>query len=222
MKLELISFKLCPFAQRAIISLNIQNHDFETTYINPMDPPDWFKEISPNGQVPLLKVDDQVVFESLVITEFIEEISQTSFHPKDAIQRANNRAWIIFSGDMFGDMLGIVTGDEKKFNASKVALFNKLTKVESIKGSEKFFNGDEFNMIDAAFAPIFMRLAWINEFTDNALSLAEFKNLNAWSKAILEVETVKNSVVDGLDDVYYSNIEGREGHLSTLLVEEDY
>ena len=77
-------------------------------------------------------------------------------------------------------------------------------------------------MIDAAFAPIFMRLAWINEFTDNALSLAKFKNLNAWSKAILEIETVKNSVVDGLDDVYYSNIEGREGHLSTLLVEEDY
>jgi glutathione S-transferase len=41
------------------------------TYINPMDPPAWFKEISPTGQVPLLKVDDQVIFESLVITEFI-------------------------------------------------------------------------------------------------------------------------------------------------------
>jgi hypothetical protein len=26
------------------------------TYINPMDPPDWFKEISPTEQVPLLKV----------------------------------------------------------------------------------------------------------------------------------------------------------------------
>jgi glutathione S-transferase len=36
-----------------------------------MDPPDWFKEISPTGQVPLLKVDDQAIFESLVITEFI-------------------------------------------------------------------------------------------------------------------------------------------------------
>jgi len=69
-------------------------------------------------------------------------------------------------------------------------------------------------------APIFMRLAWINEFTDNALSLAEFTNLSAWSKSILAVETVKTSVVDGLDDVYYSNIEGREGYLSTLLVDE--
>ncbi|SHN92439.1 hypothetical protein BHECKSOX_695, partial [Bathymodiolus heckerae thiotrophic gill symbiont] len=63
MKLELISFKLCPFAQRAVILLNTQKIDFEITYINPMDPPDWFKEISPTGQVPLLKVDDQIVFE---------------------------------------------------------------------------------------------------------------------------------------------------------------
>jgi len=39
MKLELISFKLCPFAQSAIILLNTQKIDFEITYINPMDPP---------------------------------------------------------------------------------------------------------------------------------------------------------------------------------------
>lgn len=222
MKLELISFKLCPFAQRAIIALNSQNHDFEVSYINPMDPPDWFKAISPTGQVPLLKVDDQVVFESSVIAEFINDISTTDMHPTDVVQKANNRSWIAFSGDMLGDMFGIVTGDEEKFNTAKKALFGKLAKIESVKDSKTFFNGDEFNMIDAAFAPIFMRLAWINEFTDNALSLAEFKNLNAWSDAILALEVVKNSVVDGLDDVYYSNIEGREGHLSSLLVEEDY
>jgi glutathione S-transferase len=54
MELELISFKLCPFAQRAMISLEVQKIDFKMTYINPMDPPDWFKETSPTGQVPLL------------------------------------------------------------------------------------------------------------------------------------------------------------------------
>ncbi len=220
MKLELISFKLCPFAQRAIILLNTQKIDFEITYINPMDPPDWFKEISPTGQVPLLKVDDQIVFESSVITEFINDISATSIHPNNVVQKANNRSWIAFSSTMFDDLFGLVTGDEDKFNASKEALFNKLAKLESAKSSDAFFNGNDFNMIDAALAPIFMRLAWINEFTDNAISIAEFKNLSAWSDAILAVEEVASSVVDGLDDVYYSNIEGREGHLSTLLLDE--
>lgn len=220
MKLELISFKLCPFAQRAIILLNAQKIDFEITYINPMDPPDWFKAISPTGQVPLLKADDQIIFESSVITEFINDISVTNIHPENVVQKANNRSWIAFSSSMFDDMFGMVVGDEEKFNASKSALFGKLKKLETVKNTETFFNGDNFNMIDAAMAPIFMRLAWINEFTDNALSLAEFKNLSAWSKSILAVKTVKTSVVDGLDDVYYSNIEGREGYLSTLLVDE--
>ncbi|CAC9543225.1 Glutathione S-transferase [uncultured Gammaproteobacteria bacterium] len=221
MKLELISFKLCPFAQRAVILLNTQKIDFEITYINPMDPPDWFKEISPTGQVPLLKVDDQIVFESSVITEFINDISGTSIHPEDVIQKASNRSWIAFSSTMFDDMFGMVVGDEEKFNASKKSLFGKLSKLEAVKTDSIFFNGESFNMIDAALAPIFMRLAWINEFTDNAVSISEFKKLSAWSDEILAVEEVKTSVVDGLGDVYYSNIEGREGHLSTLLVDEE-
>jgi len=222
MKLELISFKLCPFAQRAIIILNTQKIDFEITYINPMDPPDWFKAISPTGQVPLLKVDDQIVFESSVITEFINDISSTSIHPEDVITKANNRSWIAFSSSIFDDLFGLVTGDEDKFNASKTSLFTKLEKLENAKGDGTFFNGENFNMIDAALAPIFMRLAWMNEFTDNALSISEFKTLSAWSDAVLAVKEVQTSVIDGIDDVYYSNIEGREGHLSTLLVDEEY
>jgi len=219
MKLELISFKLCPFVQRAIIILKKQNIDYDITYINPMDPPDWFKAISPTGQVPLLKANDEIIFESSVISEFANDISDTDLHPKDAIQKAKNRAWIQFSSSMFDDLFNIVTGDKDKFSEAKDSLFKKLSRVESVKGDDPFFNGNNFALIDAAFSPLFMRLAWINEFTDNALSLAEFARLSAWSKAVLAVKEVKDSVVDGLDDVYYSNIEGRKGYLSTLLVD---
>ncbi len=219
MQLELISFKLCPFVQRAIISLNKHSINHKVTYINLMNPPDWFKKISPTGQVPLLKVDNQVIFESLVITEFIEDIAAHSFHPADVIQKANNRSWIVFSSEILVDMFVIATGDKAKFNSSKDALFAKLRKIEAAKNNSPFFNGKHFNMIDAAFAPIFMRLAWINEFTDNALSLSEFNKIAAWSKEILKLDEVKNSVVDGLDDAYYSSIEAHEGHLSTLLID---
>jgi glutathione S-transferase len=167
-------------------------------------------------------VDDQIVFESSVITEFINDISSTSIHPENVITKANNRSWIAFSSSIFDDLFGLVTGDEDKFNASKTSLFTKLEKLENAKGDGTFFNGESFNMIDAALAPIFMRLAWMNEFTDNALSISEFKTLSAWSDEILAVKEVQASVIDGIDDVYYSNIEGREGYLSTLLVDEEY
>jgi glutathione S-transferase len=220
MKLELISFKLCPFVQRAIIILKRQKIDYDITFINPMDPPDWFKAISPTGQVPLLKADDEVIFESSVISEFANDISENDLHPSNAIQKAKNRAWIEFSSKMFDDLFNLVTGDKETYAKAKESLFAKFAKVEAVKGTDTFFNGADFAMIDAAFAPIFMRLSWINEFTDNALSFNEFSNLSAWSEAILAVDEVKGSVSEGIDDVYYSNIEAREGHLSTLLVDE--
>jgi len=220
MKLELISFKLCPFVQRAIIILKKQKIDYDITFINPMDPPDWFKAISPTGQVPLLKANDEVIFESSVISEFANDISENDLHPSDAIQKAKNRAWIQFSSTMFDDLFNLVTGDEETYAKAKESLFAKLKKVEAIKDTNTFFNGTDFAMIDAAFAPIFMRLSWINEFTDNALSISEFNNLSAWSEAILAVDEVQDSVSEGVDDVYYSNIEAREGHLSTLLIDE--
>ena len=220
MKLELISFKLCPFVQRAIIILKRQKIDYDITFINPMDPPDWFKAISPTGQVPLLKADDEVIFESSVISEFANDISENDLHPSDAIQKAKNRAWIEFSSSLFDDLFNLVTGDKETYTKAKESLFEKLDKVEAVKGTGTFFNGADFAMIDAAFAPIFMRLSWINEFTDNALSFNQFSSLSAWSEAILAVDEVKDSVSEGIDDVYYSNIEAREGYLSTLLVDE--
>jgi len=45
-------------------------------------------EISPLGQVPLLKVGNEVLFESAAITEFIDDISEGSLHPEDPLVRA--------------------------------------------------------------------------------------------------------------------------------------
>ncbi|HHT00269.1 MAG TPA: glutathione S-transferase family protein, partial [Thiomicrospira sp.] len=60
-KLDLISFKLCPFVQRAVIVLKKKNIDFDITYIDLNNPPEWFKELSPLGQVPVLKVGNDVL-----------------------------------------------------------------------------------------------------------------------------------------------------------------
>src|SRR5512143_528618 len=53
-KPHLVSFKLCPFVQRSVIMLKEKHVDFDITYIDLDNPPDWFKAISPFGKVPLL------------------------------------------------------------------------------------------------------------------------------------------------------------------------
>lgn len=65
--IELISFKTCPFVQRSVITLKEKGIDFKTTYIDLAEKPAWFLAISPLGKVPVLKIGDEVLFESAVI-----------------------------------------------------------------------------------------------------------------------------------------------------------
>lgn len=101
-KLELISFKLCPFVQRAVIVLKNKKVDFDITFIDLNNPPDWFKALSPLGQVPVLKVgNDDVLFESSVIQEYVDEITPPTLMPTDSLLKAKNRSWIAFAGGAF-------------------------------------------------------------------------------------------------------------------------
>ncbi len=55
MKLHLISHGLCPYVQRAVISLSEKGVDFERSHIDLANKPDWFLAISPLGKTPVLK-----------------------------------------------------------------------------------------------------------------------------------------------------------------------
>jgi len=69
---ELISFELCPFVQRSVITLLQKGVDFKINYIDIHDPPEWFQQISPLGKVPVMRVDNTVLFESAVINEYLD------------------------------------------------------------------------------------------------------------------------------------------------------
>ena len=76
-KLTLISHKLCPYVQRAVIALNEKGVPFERVDIDLANKPDWFLKLSPLGKVPVLIVRGDAgevpLFESNVICEYIEE-----------------------------------------------------------------------------------------------------------------------------------------------------
>src|SRR5262249_47958926 len=71
-KYLLVSFKTCPWVQRAAIALREKNISFEFRHIEPDNRPDWFLAISPHKKVPVLRVDDTVsLFESNAINEYL-------------------------------------------------------------------------------------------------------------------------------------------------------
>ena len=218
-KLELISFKLCPFVQRAVIVLNEKNIDFDITYIDLNDQPDWFKEISPLGQVPVLKVGDEVLFESSVIQEYVDEVTPPSLQPEDPLVKAKNRAWISFGGDIIMAMHGMMTSKEEAVsNEKRQVVEQKLKQLEAQHSGAKFFNGDDFNMIDAAYAPLLMRLDYINKMTGVEV-LADMPKLKAWQQNLLAMSSVQDSVVPELPMMYKGMVKHMDGYMATKLTD---
>src|SRR5476649_3001705 len=92
-KFLLVSFKTCPWVQRAAIVLREKKIDFEFRHIESDNRPDWFLAISPHKKVPVLRIDETVsLFESNAIAEYLDETIAPRLHPADPIARAINRA----------------------------------------------------------------------------------------------------------------------------------
>ena len=47
MKPKLISFKLCPFVQRAAIALRYKAIEYDIDYVDLANPPEWFLKLTP-------------------------------------------------------------------------------------------------------------------------------------------------------------------------------
>jgi glutathione S-transferase len=202
MQLHLISFKTCPFVQRAVITLKHKEIDYDITFIDLADPPDWFIELSPLKKVPVLKVDDEVLFESAVINEYLDEITGGELQPSDSLARAKNRAWVEFASNMLGNLYMMkMSKDEERYNKYRDTLVDQLHRVEKRLGDGPWFNGDEFSLADTAFAPFFRQ----NSVAQNRMSVidpASMPKVTAWGERLLALPEVRDSVVDEFDDLY--------------------
>lgn len=211
MNLELVSFKLCPFVQRAVIALEEKQVPYKITYIDIMDPPEWFKEISPLGKVPLLKVGDEVLFESAVISEYIDETSEGSLHPEDALQRAKHRGWVEFASSCLETIYTLnTTEDQTVFDEAVETMKARLAKVETILGDGPFFSGSNFSLVDAAFAPLMMRLNLLNTLC-GIETINHLPKVTAWSDALLARESVEKSVVEEFPMIFQGMLKMKGG-----------
>jgi glutathione S-transferase len=216
MKPHLISFKLCPFVQRSVITLLEKEIDFDITYIDLKDPPQWFLDISPFGKVPVLKVADTVLFESAVINEYLDEVHPPPLHPTDPLPRAINRMWIEYGSNLNFELHSIMVQKDADQWAAKVTETKKeFARVEQQLGAGPFFNGKSFSLADAAYAPPLMRTQLLDQHFDVGL-LSETPKLAAWGAVLAGRESVQCSVVPEFEQLFLDHIQTQEGYLSTL------
>jgi glutathione S-transferase len=218
MKLELISFKLCPFVQRSVITLNYKALPYDIRYIDLDNPPDWFREISPFGKVPVLRVDeDMVLFESAIINEFIDDVTEGSLKPGDPLILARNRGWIEFGSNANLDLAALFNAATREdYETARDTALKNLAKVENNYGEGPWFNGEDFSLVDCAYAPLFMRYQLLNEH-HKIFEQDAFPKLSAWADRLLDLEAVKTSVVPEFRNLFFAHVRKPGGYGSELL-----
>ena len=215
MELELISFKLCPFVQSTVITLLQHNVDYKITYIDINDPPLWFEDVSPTGQVPILKVDNEhVIFESAVINEFVNDAYECKILPEDPLQRALQRAWAQFCASILGDMFNLIGAEtQSAMEDIEYDIHDKLDRLEEMKADSTFFYGDGLSLIDSYFAGILMRMALLKPGCD-LCAIDRHPKLKQYGERLLDIDSVKNSVVPEFSEMYLGMVKKRAGYIS--------
>jgi len=214
--LKLISHKLCPYVQRAVIALTEKGVPFERVDIDLSNKPDWFLALSPLGKTPVLLVGDVPIFESAVILEYLEETQPKPLHPADPLRRAEHRAWIEFGSAVLSDIAGFYAApDQAAFNAKTSQLGQRIARLEARVAAAPWFDGENFSLVDAVFGPVFRYFDVFDEIADFGI-IADKPTLARWRKSLAARPSVRAAVSTDYPALLRAFIERRNSWLSGL------
>ncbi|HLI22295.1 MAG TPA: glutathione S-transferase family protein [Stellaceae bacterium] len=220
-KYMLVSFKTCPWVQRAAIVLREKKIDFEFRHIEPDNRPDWFLAISPHKKVPVLRVDDKIsLFESNAIAEYLDETIAPRLHPEDPVQRAVNRAWTDYVPTFAESVTGAAyaateEGYNKALEKGTVA-FERIEKALATQNAGPFFNGAKFSLVDAGYAPFLQRYYYLDRVKKIG-QIEKYPRVEAWAKALLARPSVHSFPEAEFEAMYRENLRRRKSYLSQFV-----
>lgn len=204
-----------------MIALRAKSVEFETTYINLREKPDWFLKISPHGKVPVLLVDDEPLFESNAIAEYLDETVAPKLHPADPMVRARHRAWTDFVPDFSSGLSGVYYAKTKADSDVAHEMARKrLDRIEYALSTDAadgpYFGGASLSLVDAAYAPFFQRFMMADRLLGTGI-LDDYPKAKAWAEALLASDVVKGSVADVFAKEFEANLVRRGTYAATLL-----
>jgi glutathione S-transferase len=215
--LTLISHHLCPYVQRAVIALHEKEVPFERIDVDLANKPAWFTALSPLGKTPVLKTGAAAIFESAVILEYLEETQPAPLHPSNPLRRAEHRSWIEFGSATLNDIAGLYTApDQTSFAAKVEKLCDKFAWLERRLGSGRYFDGDQFALVDAVFGPVFRYFDVFDRIDDFGI-LGGKPKVGAWRKALAARPSIRAAVAPDYEARLWVFLEERKSHISGLM-----
>ncbi|UPR30209.1 glutathione S-transferase family protein [Vibrio crassostreae] len=207
--IKLVSFKNCPFVQRVMGALVMKNVPFEIEYIELNNKPQWFLDISPNGQVPVLITENEtVLFESDAIVEYLDD-KYAPIEEVSAEQKALDRAWSYQASKQYMPQCGTMgSKDQETFETRLANLQKSFQKAENKLDDSDFFKGDYISNVDIAWLPLLHRASVIKEGSGFDM-LEGFPKVQKWQAALIESgltdKTVPADFIEKFSGFYLTN-----------------
>ncbi len=160
--MTLFSGDLCPFSHMVRIVLAEKGINFETTSVDVNDTPEDLKDLNPYNEVPTLVDRDLVLYEHLVIMEYLDErFPHPPLMPVDPVARASNRLMVQrIERDWYSIYIKLRKKDP---DSSKLRqeLRDSLVTISPIFEQKPYFMSEEFSLIDCVMAPLLWRLSTV-------------------------------------------------------------
>ncbi|XP_073134179.1 probable glutathione S-transferase DHAR2, chloroplastic [Henckelia pumila] len=152
----------CPFTQRVLLTLEEKSLPYDLKLVNLANKPDWFLKISPEGKVPVLKIDEQWIPDSDVITQALEEK-----FPEPSLATPVEKASV--GSKIFPAFIAFLKSKDSS-DGTEPTLLSELTAFNDyIEKNGPFINGKEISAADLSLGPKLYHLE---------IALGHFKN---WS-----------------------------------------
>jgi len=169
-----------PYSHRVLMVLHEKNIPYQVTAINPYEKPQWFLDIAPLGQVPVMRLGETVLPDSRAIIEYIDSTADKPLLPKESLARSQHYAWFAFADEIANEITQLVK--HKKSAIRDLKRLNQLLAQanKNIKGN--YFFGTEISLVDIALVS---HILWINALEEYVFPfslLQQYPKLYTWFK----------------------------------------
>jgi glutathione S-transferase len=191
--LVLHSFRRCPFAIRVRMVLEEKGLAYTVREEDLGNPSPELLRIHPSGKVPVLVHEGQVIPESAVITEYLEEICpEPALMPASAVGRAEVRLWTHWCAESLKPALDAYKYEwESRSAESREELLGQLRSaldlLDSALGAQPFLLEERLTLADIHVFPFYRQLTRAKQAPSGLLAFPP--RLNAWLDRITSRET---------------------------------
>ncbi len=195
----------CPYAQRTWITLLELGVPFEPIEIElgKDNKTDWFLRLNPNGKVPVIKQEEKIVYESLIVNEYLAEVFG-KLMPNDPFLKAKTRILMArcdanFVKYMYSYLSHNPSEDpdkEKQLQQQLITEFTFLDKTLYEKG-KTYFLGDKFSLADVAYIPFMQRaIVTLSAFKNWDIFQLDLPALHNWIQSTNERKSCQETAMD--------------------------